>query len=76
MAESHHIIVNLSVSADEYLKLYSGAAQSVRATSIDGRTIRFPANILQPYVTHTGVQGCFAIHFTADSRFDRIERLA
>jgi len=70
-----HIIVNLNISPEEYIYWYTGAARTVLATSIDGRSVRFPANILQPFITRQGIQGQFCIFFKADGKFDRIERL-
>ncbi len=69
------IIVTLNISADEYLKLYQGAAQSVFTKTHSGKSIRFPANILQPFVSHGGVRGSFKIEFDEDNRFKRISQL-
>ena len=48
------IDVGLCISADEYLRLYKGQARDVVTTAHDGRTVRFPARILQRYVTREG----------------------
>jgi len=69
------ITFSLNISADEYLKSYTGTARSVLAKSEDGRRIRFPAEVLRPFVTHAGIAGRFCIVFDADNRFKRIERL-
>ena len=68
-------IVSLNISADEYLKLYQGTARSVYTHTIEGRSIRFPANILQPFVTHNGIRGTFAIQFDRNHRFIGIKPL-
>ncbi|MEC8444153.1 MAG: DUF2835 domain-containing protein [Pseudomonadota bacterium] len=73
---SQRIVLDLNISADEYLRYYRGSARTVLATSVDGRNVRFPANVLQHAVTHDGVQGRFAIVFNDDGKFERIERLA
>jgi hypothetical protein len=75
MNRARHIIVNLNISAEEYLSWYSGAARTVMATSVDGRSVRFPANILQPFVMRDGIRGQFCIFFNEEGKFDRIERL-
>lgn len=67
------VTVSLSISADEYVRLYQGAARSVLARTIEGRTIRFPANILQPFVTRSGIEGVFNIYFDSDNRFVKVE---
>lgn len=68
------IEVVLSISADEFLALYQGIARDVVAVATDGRRVRFPARILQPYVTHQGIQGRFVIQFDASNRFAGISR--
>lgn len=67
------VTVQLSLSADEMLKLYSGSARDVVALAENGQTVRFPAAILRPYVTHSGVQGRFRIRFDAAGRFVDID---
>lgn len=69
------IVVDLYISEDEYLRVYSGQARSVLAYSIDGRRVRFPANILQPFVTHAGIRGRFRIRFNSQGQFEKIEKL-
>ena len=69
------VIVSLNISADEYLKLYQGAAKSVYTRTSKGRSIRFPANILQPFVSHQGIKGEFIIRFDRDNRFVDIQAL-
>lgn len=70
------IEVRLSISAHEYLLHYKGVARNVRATAVDGRSVLFPAQILQRYVSHDGIQGRFLIVFSAEGKFQTIERLA
>ena len=70
------IIVNLVISAEEFQRLYEGTAKTVFAHSIDGRTIRFPAGILRPFVLHNGIRGTFQIDFDEDNRFKSIHRLS
>lgn len=70
-----YIIVDLTISAEEYLKLYQGVARDVICYSRDGRRVRFPAKILQRYVTHDGIQGSFCITFDQNQKFSAIRRL-
>ncbi len=69
------IIVNIAISAEEFQRLYEGNVKTVYAHSIDGRSIRFPAGILRPFVLHTGVRGTFEIEFDDENRFKAIKRL-
>jgi hypothetical protein len=69
------IIVDLFISREEWLKLYRGETHTVFATSRDGRSIKFPANILTKYTTQNGVEGSFVIQFTDEGKFQSITRL-
>ncbi|WP_019529263.1 DUF2835 domain-containing protein [Dasania marina] len=68
------IIVNLAISADEYLKNYQNPRINVSTTSVDGRRVHFPANILQPFVSRNGVHGRFCIRFDEKGKYQAIER--
>ena len=70
------ISISLTISADEWLKVYRGSARIVSTTSLDGRKIQFPANILQKYVTHFGVSGKFDIYFDDSGKFSSITKVA
>ncbi|MAL98480.1 MAG: hypothetical protein CL583_08520 [Alteromonadaceae bacterium] len=69
------IIVDLRISADEWLRLYRGEALDVVARARDGRSVRFPARILRPFVRHDGISGAFLIEFGQDGKFQSVERL-
>jgi len=69
------VLIRLAIPAEEYQRLYMGAVRDVLAHSEDGRRIRFPALILRPYVTHSGVHGVFRIMFDENNRFQRIEKI-
>lgn len=66
----------LNLSYDEYSAVYKGHAQHVITRSFDGRTVRFPADILKPYLTHSGVQGTFAIHFDDNNKFESLDKVS
>ena len=68
------LIINLAISSEEFQRLYVGSAQHVVARSLDGRSVRFPANILRPFVLHNGIRGQFEIVFDEDNRFQSISR--
>ena len=69
------IIVDISISPDEWIKLYQGVATDVHTTARDGRSVRFPARILSRFFLQDGVHGSFRIVFDADGKFSSIERL-
>lgn len=68
-----HIV--LHISAHEYQDYYSGAARNVAVTARDGRSIKFPANILRPFISHDGIHGEFVIEFDDDNKFVAINKL-
>ncbi len=75
MIASNTMRILLNISAEQYRRYYQGGVSSVVARSHDGRTIQFPANILKPFVTHSGINGEFEIFFDSDNRFQKIEKL-
>ena len=71
---SKAVRVSLGIPADEYLRIYQGSARFILATSTEGKRIRFPANILQPFVTREGIYGRFSIICDEQHRFKEIVR--
>ncbi len=69
------VLINLSISAEEFLALYEGSAENVLCYSLDGRRVRFPAAILRRFVTHNGVHGVFRIAFDEHNRYQGIEKI-
>lgn len=69
------IIVDLRIAQDQYLRCYTGSAKFVSARSLDGRSVRFPANILRSFVSYDGIRGRFAIVFDSDGKFKKIKKL-
>ncbi|GAA3979418.1 DUF2835 domain-containing protein [Allohahella marinimesophila] len=69
------LVLDLSISPDEFLRVYQGHAKAVSAQSIDGRRVQFPAAVLRPFLLHDGIQGRFEIHFDGDHKFAGIRRL-
>ena len=69
------IIVDVRIDAAEFSRYYYQPGAQVVVQSQDGRTVRFPANLLQRFVTHQGVAGRFVIHYTESGQFSAIERL-
>lgn len=66
------VTVDLNIPADEYLAMYQGLITDVVARAHDGRVIRFPAKLLQKFVTHGGVYGQFTIYFDNNNKFQSI----
>jgi len=75
MSKGQSIIVDIYISAEEFLRHYQGEVHTVSCIARDGKRIRFPSRILQPFVTRDGVRGSFRIYFDANHKFSSIERL-
>lgn len=69
------VVIDLAISADEYVKRYQVPGAIVVTRSRDGRRIQFPAGILQRFVTHSGIAGSFEISFSDQGKFSSIRRL-
>lgn len=69
------IIVDISISPEEWIKLYQGVATDVHTTARDGRSVRFPARILSRFYLRDGIQGSFRILFDQQGKFVSVERL-
>lgn len=65
----------LNISPDAYLAYYEGAARSVVARGLDGRTVQFPANALRRHLTHDGIRGLFALEYDESGKITRIRRV-
>lgn len=70
------LLVDIRISRDEYLKVYQSYVRQVRAVARSGESVRFPISVLQPYLTHTGVQGSFRLSFDDQYKFIGIELLS
>ncbi|SFG18609.1 DUF2835 domain-containing protein [Neptunomonas qingdaonensis] len=71
----NEIIVDIRISPDEYIKQYRNPGCMVSTRARDGRTVRFPADILQSFLLHNGIVGSFKIVFDVAGKFKRIERI-
>ncbi len=69
------IQVTVNIPRWQYLLWYKGIAQDVSAVTDDGRSVRFPAAILSPFITHNGVNGTFIIEYTSKGKFSTIKKV-
>lgn len=69
------LIFDLSISSDEFMKVYRGEARHVLAVSRDGLRVQFPASILRRYLTRYGIQGSFAVLIDDHNKFQSIRVL-
>jgi len=66
--------IKLHIDKSELKKYYSGVT-TVTARSVDGRKVQFPANILQQFITHDGINGLFVLEYNDDFKFKNIQRV-
>jgi len=51
----------IAISSQEYLNYYRGSINKVIATCSAGKTVQFPAGLLTPFVTTSGIRGRFVL---------------
>lgn len=77
----HHEHVNktlefqLVLTPDQIERMYEGSARAVVCTSTTGQVIRFPLNILRPFITRSGINGRFKITFDKNFKFKSLHQL-
>ena len=67
---------SMKLSAEKYLRYYEGSASAVIVQADDGRTLKFPINAIQKYVTRDGIEGRFEIIFDDNNKMQSLNRLA
>ena len=65
---------SINLSADTYRLYYAGHAHFIQVQGHDGRSMRFPADKLRPYLSHSGIQGEFELKFDELNKFVSIRR--
>jgi len=70
------VIVDVVIHKDDWLRVYEGTAQRVYTTARDGRSVIFPARILQPWMDHEGIHGTFLISYNAEGKFNSVHKVA
>ena len=68
-------VFDISIPAQDYLRVYQGTANRVLIRSRDGRTISLPARHLQPFLRHDGIYGSFIMEFNAQGQLLDLRRL-
>lgn len=65
----------LALTAEKYLEYYKGNAKNIVARSENGRSIKFPANAIQGFLTHEGIFGLFEIQFDKNNKLIKIIKI-
>lgn len=69
------LLFDISIPAQEYLRVYQGTANRVLIRSRDGRTVSLPTRHLQPFLTHEGIRGSFMLRFNEQGKLLDLRRL-
>jgi hypothetical protein len=75
MLQHQYIRFVLSLSYDQYLKVYQGIAKNVSVVADDGRRVAFTAGRVQPFLTKQGINGYFEMELTPENKFVSIKQL-
>lgn len=70
------LIIDLHISADEYLRHYRGSVNKVICTARDGRKVQFPSGILQRFVTRDGIHGSFRLLIDDNNKLVDAEKIS
>lgn len=65
---------SLHLTSEQYLRYYRGEARMVQVRAEDGRTVRFPAAALRPFVARDGVRGQFELVLGENDRLLELRR--
>ncbi|MDQ7048836.1 MAG: DUF2835 family protein [Enterobacterales bacterium] len=65
---------DLNISAIDLEKYYRGQVQNILVTSDQGLKVKFPANLLQPHVSHFGVKGRFILEYEQQGKAISLKR--
>ncbi len=69
------LTLDITISADRYEALYSGAVRDVQVVSREGLRVRFPGRILQRFLDRNGIHGTFVIEFDDNNKFKAITQI-
>ena len=72
----HRYEIQLNISAHQYLDYYRGVVRQVVVRCANGRTVQFPASLLQRFVTPEGIHGQFVLTADEHGKHAALERLS
>ena len=73
VSKTYYFALNLNY--DECMAFYEVHYTQVQVLSDCGKTIRFDASKLRPFVSTLGIKGRFRIHLTAEDKFISLEKI-
>jgi hypothetical protein len=72
---SQKIRFQLAIPSEKFMSYYQGNAQNVVVTSIENKTIQFPASAIRQFLSHEGIYGLFEIQFDENNKLIDIIRI-
>ncbi len=69
------LIISIKITREQYMEYYRGSVRNVITKATNGQRVQFPANILQPFVSHNGIEGIFELEFDQNYKFSKIRRI-
>ena len=66
---------NIKILPSELEKYYAGTAKIVSVIASNGQRLQFPANLLLPHVTHTGINGHFVLEYLASGKAKKLSKI-
>ena len=66
---------HLSISAEEFLDYYRGTVRHVIAKDTTGKTVQFPASLLQKHVMPEGIHGDFLLTCDENHKVVSLQRI-
>ena len=72
---THQYVINISLTREQLEAFYAGHVNQVWARDAHGVSIQFPLQALRPYITHTGVRGCFKLRVSSEQRLLSIDKI-
>ncbi|MCF7499335.1 MULTISPECIES: DUF2835 domain-containing protein [Pseudoalteromonas] len=67
---------SLYLSYSKCLDYYHGKYKSVQVTEDGGKTVRFDAEHLRPFISSIGIRGRFRLILTEQNRFLKLEKVS
>lgn len=71
----HRFEFQLHITPEQYLEYYRGRIRNVMVQCSTGKTVQFPAALLQRFVAHDGIHGSFALTCDEDYKNAQLHRL-
>ncbi len=65
----------LRLSYEQCMQYYDGTVRYIQVREEGGKSVRFPAHHIRPYVSSLGVRGRFRLLLTDENKFVRLEQV-